>query len=380
MMEGSGEFRYFAFISYSSKDLKWGKRLQRKLEGYRMPSTLCSERGWKRKPMKPTFFAATDIQPGDLSEELKARLRSSRNLIVICSPDSARSEWVGKEIAYFHELGRDRDIHFFIIRGEPHSGDAATECFNPVLERLDMPDILAANIHERIYRWPWMNRERAYVQLISKMLEVEFDTLWRRHRRMMIRRAVLWTAGVLGVAAALTGVWLSQRPADVSVRLREVSESAPGLAPMRDAVVTMSVGGETKSDTVSGNDATALFLNIPGKYLGREARISVACDYFYPTDTVVTLSRDLTVAMRRDPRAFGEIRVELFDEATGRSVAGMEVSVEGMAARSDSDGIVRMNVPLARQKPCYAVSIGSTGQTDTIYMPRGEGDVIVVRN
>ena len=66
-------YKYFAFISYNSKDLKWGKRLQKVLEGYSMPATLCSERGWKRKPMKPIFFAPTDIQPGELSKELQER-------------------------------------------------------------------------------------------------------------------------------------------------------------------------------------------------------------------------------------------------------------------------------------------------------------------
>lgn len=49
-------YKYFAFISYSSKDTEWGKRVQRKLEGYRMPATLCSEHGWERNPIKPVFF------------------------------------------------------------------------------------------------------------------------------------------------------------------------------------------------------------------------------------------------------------------------------------------------------------------------------------
>lgn len=78
-----------------------------------MPATLCSKHGWKKNPMRPVFFAPTDIQPGGLSSELQERLKASRNLIVICSPNSARSEWVGKEIAFFHQLGRTEQIHFF---------------------------------------------------------------------------------------------------------------------------------------------------------------------------------------------------------------------------------------------------------------------------
>lgn len=178
--DNASQRKYYAFISYNSKDTRLGKRLQRKLEHYRMPATLCSERGWKRKPMDPVFFAPYEIQPGGLSEELKLRLRNSKNLVVICSPNSAKSDWVGKEIEYFHELGRDENILFFIVDGVPGSGDTATECFNPVVKKLGLPETLGANIHERIFRWPWINRERAYVQLISKLLGVEFDSIWQR--------------------------------------------------------------------------------------------------------------------------------------------------------------------------------------------------------
>lgn len=58
-MSQEQQYKYFAFISYNSKDTEWGKRVQKKLEGYRMPATLCSEHGWNRKPINPVFFAPT---------------------------------------------------------------------------------------------------------------------------------------------------------------------------------------------------------------------------------------------------------------------------------------------------------------------------------
>ena len=160
-MTTDSNYKYYAFISYNAKDIDWGKKLQKKLERFKIPAALRNEHGWKRKPINPVFFAPTDIQPGGLTEELQERLKASKNLVVICSPNSAKSEWVGKEIEFFHDLGRTKNIHFFIVDGIPHSGDPKTECFNPVIDKLGLPEILGANINEKIYRWPWLNKERA---------------------------------------------------------------------------------------------------------------------------------------------------------------------------------------------------------------------------
>ena len=256
------EYKYYAFISYNKKDTEWGKRVQRKLEHYRMPATMCSEKGWKRKPINPVFFAPTDIQPGGLTEELQERLRASRNLIVICSPNSAQSEWVGKEIEYFHSLGRTENIHFFIVDGSPNSGNPDTECFNPVIKKLDLPEILGANVNEKIYRWPWLNKDRAYVQLVSKLLGVEFDTIWKRHKRLLIRRAIAWTLGAILVVGAIVGVWLANQPFDAKVGLNEVSTSNQQLPPLKDAIVSITLDNETKTDTITTMDSHALFANI----------------------------------------------------------------------------------------------------------------------
>ena len=92
-------YKYFAFISYNSKDTAWGKRVQKKLEGYRMPSTLCSEHGWKRKPIKPVFFAPTDIQPGGLTAEFQERLKYVLHWVLTQNPSQKRSRSLGKKPA-----------------------------------------------------------------------------------------------------------------------------------------------------------------------------------------------------------------------------------------------------------------------------------------
>lgn len=377
----SQQYKYFAFISYNSKDTEWGKRVQKKLENYRMPATQCSEHGWERTPIKPVFFAPTDIQPGGLTEELQERLRASRNLIVICSPHSAKSEWVGKEIAFFHQLGRTKQIHFFIVDGTPHSGNSETECFNPIVETLGLPEILGANIHEKIYRWPWMNRERAYVQLISKLLGVEFDAIWQRHKRLLVQRVVCWAIGIVAVLAALLGVWNSSRSVDVQMTLNEVSAHNENLPPLKDAVVTLTLDNETKTDTIRALDTVLLFKNIPHRFLDKEVRVQVACqEAFLPIDTILLLSKNVTLDICRNSDYYGRVHFQLWNPDTDQTSTQAELLIDGHQALSDAEGFVTLTIPLGQQKAIYPVTSKSLHLVDSVVRPPfGPNDIVQFR-
>jgi len=370
------EFKYFAFISYSSKDTVWGKRLQRKLENYRMPATLCSERGWKRKPINPIFFAPTDIQPGGLDNELQERLKDSRNLIVVCSPNSARSNWVGQEIEYFHQLGRTNKIHFFIVDGKPHSGDPDTECFNPVVNKLGMPEILGANIHEKVFRWSWLNRERAYVQLISKLLGVEFDSIWRRHRRQLINKCMVWALGIITILLALWQVWLNNQPFDAHVTLKEATVHNEHLPPLHEAVVTMILDNETKTDTIMSLDKQGIFTNIPHRLMGKEVHVTFSCRDFISVDTVVKLTKQIKLDVNRNPEVYGDIRLTLWSDGP---LPGNTVNIAGHEVTSDSEGVIRLQIPLAEQRTFYRIAASLPLVNDTLFMPCGDDDILEMK-
>lgn len=372
------QYKYFAFISYNSHDTSWGKKLQRKLEGYRMPATLCSEHGWARKPINPVFFAPTDIQPGGLSEELQERLKASKNLIVICSPYSAKSEWVGKEIAYFYSLGRAKDIYFFIVNGVPHSGDPDTECFNPVVNTLGLPEILGANVNEKIYRWPWLNRERAYVQLITKLLGVEFDNIWQRHRRLLRKKIVAWTVGIVLVMAALAGIWINSRPVDVAVSLNETTAHNEALPPLKDAEITLTLENEIKKDTIRSFDSNVIFANIPNHAVGEKVRVTVECKDWLPVDTTLVLSKDVKVNMARDPHAYGDVEFRLWNMNKECGVANTQVSIAGINAISDGKGYVRVFIPLENQGERYKIDSPLRLETDILTMPTTKSRAIIV--
>ena len=369
-------YRYFAFISYNSKDTDWGKKLQKKLEHYRMPATLCSEHGWKRKPINPVFFAPTDIQPGGLSEELQNRLRSARHLIVICSPNSAKSEWVGKEIEFFHSLGRANNIHFFIVEGTPHGGDPETECFNPVIDKLGLPEILGANIHEKVYRQPWLNKERAYVQLISKLMGVEFDAIWQRHKKRLKKIVALWCAAGVAVIAALLCVWRISQPFDVELRLNEASYHNDNLPPLNDALVTMYLDNETKSDTLHSINDQLVFSNIPHKLKNKPIQITAACKDFINLDTVVTLSSSVSLDFYRDPMVYGDVHFCTWNPETETRKIHDTLYVDGNEVITDDKGCASLFIPLERQKTVYPVSASFPLKDHFITMPSGKDDVI----
>lgn len=372
-------FKYFAFISYNTKDTEWGKKLQDKLEHYKLPATLCSEHGWQRRPIKPVFFAPTDIQPGGLSEELQERLKTSRHLVVICSPNSAKSQWVGREIEYFHSLGRTNNIHFFIVEGSPNSGDPDTECFNPIIKDLGLPEILGANIHEKNYHWPWLNRERAYVQLVSKLLGVEFDAIWQRHKRALVRKTLAWTIGGIAIIAALLTIWRTNQPIDATLTLNEASVHNDNLPPLGNAIVTMKLENEVKTDTVPSIDSPLVFNNIPHRFLGKPVQLTVSCNDFFPVDTTLVLAPSMTVNLRRDPSVYGNVYFRLWNPNEEETAVGATVSIAGMETVSDENGYVSLFVPLEKQRRYYIVESALLLANDTLHMPCGGYEMIELK-
>lgn len=372
-------FKYFAFISYSSHDIAWGKKLQKKLEGYRMPSTLCSEHGWQRNPIKPVFFAPTDIQPGDLDEELKERLKASRNLIVICSPHSAKSDWVGKEIAFFHSLGRASSIHSFIVDGIPHSGNSETECFNPIVKTLEIPEILGANIHEKVFKSPWLNRERAYIQLITKLLGVEFDSIWQRHRRLLRQKIAIWCWGAFAVLAALIGVGITNQPIDVEVSLNETTPHNKHLPPLKDAIVTLRLDNETKTDTLPSLDNKALFANIPHSFIGKRACVKIECKDWLPVDTTFILTKNPIINIARNPECYGNVKFLLWNLKKEKGMGNVKVEIAGQTSTSDANGNVKMQIPLKNQREKYQVLCNLDLDNNILVMPTTQSTALIVK-
>lgn len=197
--------RYKGFISYSRKDARIAKRLHRALERFRVPDGVAA--GLSGKKLGRFFRDDDELRASEhLGAALDGAIDDSEVLIVIASPDGARSPWVDKEIRRFKRRGAAR-VLALIVRGRPNSVDPADECFAPALKfRLDAnqevatepadPPLAADLTTERF--------ARAFVRLVAGILDVGFDALWQRERRRIrYRFAVGGGIAATGIAAAV---------------------------------------------------------------------------------------------------------------------------------------------------------------------------------
>jgi hypothetical protein len=134
--------KYWAFLSYSHRDSAWGKWLHAALERFRIDQDLVGKStpaGPIPKSLRPIFRDRTDFAAGhSLTERTIAALQASEFLIVLCSPDAARSKYVNEEIRRFKAMGRAHRIIPVVVGGEPgHIEDA---WFPPALRFKVGPD------------------------------------------------------------------------------------------------------------------------------------------------------------------------------------------------------------------------------------------------
>ena len=232
------KYQYFAFISYQRRDEEWAKWLQHRLEHYKLPSNL-NGRTDLPKEIRPVFKDTSELMPGNLPKQIYHALELSKYLIVICSPRSAQSEWVNKEIETFISLGRTANVIPFIIDGRAFAGNSEEECFPLALRQLPKEqEILGANINE-------MGRDAAAVKVVARMFDVRFDELWQRHEREQRRRRNIIVAsvgafviGVLGVAAWIwhQNVELSEKNILINQQNRALDAKTDSLRFANDSI------------------------------------------------------------------------------------------------------------------------------------------------
>jgi energy-coupling factor transporter ATP-binding protein EcfA2 len=192
------EFKYQAFIAYEKGDIKFAKKLQKDIENYAIPKGLQEKYPNIPKNLKRSVFF--DIEESSTSLDVAKNvynaiktLEESKTLIVLCSPNSAKSKWVNQEIIEYKKFHGERNIYSVILDGEPY--DDTNECFPEALKyevdsdgnftdkKVEPLAVDARNI---------FNRQKVLLQLISSLLGVDFSDLYKREALRKRKRIFLF--------------------------------------------------------------------------------------------------------------------------------------------------------------------------------------------
>ncbi len=159
---------YFVFISYSSLDNEWAIWLRHELEHYHLPASF-NGRTDVRDNLRKVFRDRDELSAGpEWDEQVSRALAATNNLIVICSPNAAKSEAVNKEVEAFIALGKEDHIFPFIVEG-----DKPKDCFPSALKHSK----LGGDVNKD------GGRDSAFVKVVAGMLKVGFPSLWNRYEK-----------------------------------------------------------------------------------------------------------------------------------------------------------------------------------------------------
>lgn len=209
---------YYAFLSYSHKDEELAGWLHRELEQFRVPPALAgklTDNGVVPSRLRPIFRDRHELAAAsDLGMEIQAALASSQYLIVLCSPDAAKSHWTNAEIEVFKKSRPEGCVLAAIVGGDPFASDVPgreeEECFPPALrekyDRRGRPTGKRAEPLAADLRDSGDGRRMGFLKLVAGMLGVGLDELVQRETTRRQRRLAYLTAASLAGMAVASGL------------------------------------------------------------------------------------------------------------------------------------------------------------------------------
>ena len=207
------QFRYKAFVSYSWADAEWGKWLLHEIETYRTPAALVGKAGGHGEVparLHPLFKDREEEAAGaSIGAAVETALANSEFLIVICSPRSAQSQWVNREVAWFKTHRDPNNILALIVDGEP--GGSELECFPKALTHQVLPDLTVTDVAVDAplaadARISGDGKRKAKLKLAAAMLGLGLDELVNRDEARRTLRTRIVVGSSLALATVMSGL------------------------------------------------------------------------------------------------------------------------------------------------------------------------------
>lgn len=401
-MDNEQQYRYFAFISYRGTDVEIAKKLQKRFNNFKLPSTYVNPFDADNQRMQPVCRDRDNFVGGDVSAQINDAIDHSMYVVMVCTPNMTKhgdqENYVNDEIRHLIETNRIERLIPLVFDGRAYTPNDYRNAARDIRE--PFPDeCLPFALRE----WMWQHNDhdftlnifnieeqgerdedKMFLRCVATILAEEFTKLWdrfkieqRRRKRTIAISAV--TAICLFVAAIIATISITQ-PIDVRVSVNEVSVHNDNLPPLKDAIVSITIDNETKKDTIESLDAEALFANIPRKAIGKQARLQVACDNWLSIDTTLMLTERVSLGIARDPHPFGDIYFRLWHPSREQTFPGVKVKINGHETTADSEGVITYAMPLCEQCTTYLVSAPFPLADSTLTMPTTESTVVPVED
>ncbi|MCM1450036.1 MAG: TIR domain-containing protein [Clostridiales bacterium] len=340
-------YRNFAFISYSHRDMEVAKWLQKRLEGFRLPTQIHNDIEANSRYLRPIFRDQSDLSTGILSDELRRNLQESKFLILLCSTHSSHSKWVSDEARAFVEEGRLDHIIPLII---PHGDNNERELFPDYLKEYftihPQQELLGVNIGE-------IGKEKALIRIVSRMLNLSFDSLWKRHQRRRRLKAIIVTCAT---ALTLSMAYLFALPVDVNVEIDVQQSSLPTKGD-----ISLSVNGAEYTTPVASPRLDTV--RIPGYHRFSNLRVTAEAQFFQPIDTVVDtglgMTRHINLSLRRDD-TFAIFAGTVYDDDIS-PLPNVSVRIGDFSCVTDDNGVFKIQLPLNQQQAEQPVTLTKAG-------------------
>ena len=217
------DYAYEAFISYRHLpvDRNVAVRLQRSLEGFRIPRQLQEAAG--RRRLGKCFRDEDELPTSDsLSDQIEEALRRSRYLVVVCTPKTRESRWVLREVELFASYHGRHNVLVALAEGEPDESfpqlllsQARVADDGSVTDEPVEP--LAADFRD-------LSRGKFSVErlrIASTLIGCGFDDL-RQRQRMRTTRLVTTISLLVAVVSAVFGGMATYQEARIRESYRQI--------------------------------------------------------------------------------------------------------------------------------------------------------------
>lgn len=200
-------YKYDAFISYSRKDIDLARKLDKALVNYRPPKI----DGIKYKRLN-IFRDESDLIGSDYFDSIENYIEESRKLILICSPNSAKSEFVNDELKRFINKNGSGNIIPVIISGLPNNevenNQEEFNAFPPALvQEIKMP--LANEYRNFNLKKDKINKgtfENSWLSILAELLDISRENLEQREKKRQRRKRITTTSLVSTIMLVLSAL------------------------------------------------------------------------------------------------------------------------------------------------------------------------------